>query len=88
MKSVDIHHVTVQVAGKSYQLSGAEEIAHFNQVASVTDRRITESALMNPLLDREGAAVAAALSLADELIKAQQTLARLKRQVKKETPDE
>jgi hypothetical protein len=42
---------------------------------------------MNPLLDREGAAVAAALSFADELIKAQQTAARLKRQLKKELPD-
>lgn len=88
MKNVDIHHSTVEVAGKSYQLSGAEDPTHFAQVASVTDRRIAESARMNPLLDREGAAVAAALSFADELIKAQQTVARLKRQLKKELPDE
>ena len=76
-----INQTTVIVAGKSYQLSGSEEPAYFNHLATLCDRRIEESALMNPDLDREGAAVAAALSLADEFVRARQEADRLRQQL-------
>lgn len=70
--------VTVQVAGKSYQLSGLEDESHFTGIARLADRRIRETAMANPGLNPEACAVAAALSLADELIKAQSLASRLR----------
>jgi len=61
--------VTVTEAGKNYQLSGTEEAAHFQRLAQLTDRRIKEVAGNNNSLGAEACAVAAALSLADELAK-------------------
>lgn len=83
--------VTVQVAGKNYQLSGMEEAAYFEHLAAMTDRRIRETAQQNPALDDTAAAVAAALSLADELVKAQQEATLLRKQLEgitKVQPDE
>ncbi len=82
-----VHHITVLVAGRSYQLSGAEEPSYFASVAQLADRRIRETAQQNPSLNPEGAAVAAALSLADELIKAQEINARLRRQLEEMEKD-
>lgn len=73
--------VTVKVAGKNYQLSGMEEAAHFEHLAEMTDRRIRETAFQNPALGDEACAVAAALSLADELVKAQQVASLLRQQL-------
>jgi len=73
--------VTVKVAGKNYQLSGMEEAAHFERLAEMTDRRIRETTLQNPALGDEACAVAAALSLADELVKAQQVASLLRKQL-------
>jgi len=72
---------TVQVAGKSFQLSGMEEPGHYHRLAEMTDRRIRETAAQNPGLNAEACAVAAALSLADELVKAQTMAARLREQL-------
>ena len=73
--------VTVTVADKSYQLSGTEESAHFHRLAQLTDRRIKEVAANTESLDAEACAVAAALSLADELVKAQELNMRLRAQL-------
>lgn len=83
--------VTVQVAGKSYQLTGLDEKEHFTLLADVVNRRISETASQNPSLNAEACAVAACLSLADELIKAQALAARLRKQLdemKKDPQDE
>ncbi|MDI9520692.1 MAG: cell division protein ZapA [Bacillota bacterium] len=83
--------VTVQVAGKSYQLTGFDEKEHFTLLADVVNRRISETASQNPSLNAEACAVAVCLSLADELIKAQALAARLRRQldeIKKDSLDE
>lgn len=76
-----LNTVTVRVGGKSYQLSGMENTEHFHQLASFTDRRIGEVSLQNPGLNAEACAVAAALSIADELFKSQQMAARLRAQI-------
>ena len=44
---------TVQVAGKSFQLSGMEEPGHYHRLAEMTDRRIRETAAQNPGLNAE-----------------------------------
>lgn len=79
--------VTVQVAGKSYQLSGIEEKEHFTRLAEMTNRRINETAGQNLSLSAEACAVAACFSLADELIKAQALAARLRRQLEDQQKD-
>jgi cell division protein ZapA (FtsZ GTPase activity inhibitor) len=76
-----INQTTVKVAGKSYQLSGGEEPAYFTHLAEMCNRRIEEASLMNKDLDREGTAVAAALSLADEYVRAKGEANRLRRQL-------
>ncbi len=82
-----IHQITVTVAGKSYGLSGAEDPSYFSHVAGMTDRRIREVSQQNPTLNAEGAAVAAALSLADELVKSQEIVTRLRRQLEEKGED-
>lgn len=79
--------VTVQVAGKSYQLSGIEEKEHFQRLADLTNRRISEITGQNPSLSNEACAVAACFSLADELIKAQALAARLRAQLEEKQKD-
>lgn len=81
------HQVMVQVAGKSYQLSGPEEPGYFGKLADMTDRRIQEISQANPRLDKEGAAVACALSLADELVKSRQEASLLRQQIEETLPD-
>ena len=86
---MDLTTVTLQVAGKSYQLAGLEDEAHYREIASLADRRIRETAAANPDLNPEACAVAAALSLSDELIKAQSLVSRLRAQLEvmqQETP--
>lgn len=78
---MQVQRVTVAVSGKSYELSGLDSPEHYRHLAEVINRRILETARQNPRLDREGAAVAAALSMADELVKCQCTLSRLRRQL-------
>lgn len=85
--SIKHNKATVQVAGKSYQLAGPEEPAYFLGLAEMTDRRIDEILLQNPRLDKEGAAVAAALSLADELVKSRQETSLLRQQLEETAAD-
>ncbi|NLX82933.1 MAG: cell division protein ZapA [Clostridiales bacterium] len=80
--------VMVQVAGKSYQLSGNEEAAYFQRLADIADRRLRETALQNPLLDPEACAVAAALSLTDELMKSQQLASKLREELEGQKKDQ
>lgn len=70
--------VRVQVAGKNYQLAGVEDEEHIAAVARLADRRIRETSSADPSLGAEASAVAAALSLADDLIKAQSLATRLR----------
>jgi len=76
-----LNTVTVQVAGKGYQLSGAQEPAHFHHLGQMVDRRIAENAHLNPDSNPEARAVAAALSFADELVSARAEAARLRAQL-------
>lgn len=79
--------LTVQVAGKTYQLTGLEEKEHFVLLADTVNRRISETAGQNPSLNAEACAVAACLSLADELIKAQTLATRLRKQLEEKQKD-
>jgi cell division protein ZapA (FtsZ GTPase activity inhibitor) len=72
--------IAVSIAGKRYILTEQEDPDHIRLISDLTDRRIRETRLANPLLDREEAAVSAALSIADELVKANSEILRLRKQ--------
>lgn len=70
--------VTVRVAGREYTLVSADSVEHLSRVAAYVDRQITEMQFA-ARTSKENAAVLAALNLADELMKAQDENARLRR---------
>ena len=72
----------VTIAGKRYTLPGSENKEHVQHIADLTDRRIRETRVANPSLSREEAAVSAALSMADELVKANHEVLRLRKRSK------
>ncbi|MDD4080620.1 MAG: cell division protein ZapA [Eubacteriales bacterium] len=72
--------IVVIIAGKRYILAEQEDPEHIKRITDLTDRRIRETRVANPFLDREEAAVSAALSIADELVKANNEILRLRKQ--------
>lgn len=78
---MEVHKVTVRVAGKNYTLSTSDEPEQVRRLVSFANRKLSEASASNPTVDRETAAVAAVVSLSDELIKAQDDNTRLRRQL-------
>lgn len=72
--------VTVRVAGREYTLVSADSAEHLSRVAAFADRQITEMQFA-ARTNKENAAVLAALNLADELMKARDENARLRREM-------
>lgn len=70
----------VRVAGKEYTLVSADSPEYINRVANYVDRRITETAFATRM-NKENVAVLVSLNLADELMKAQDENARLRREL-------
>jgi cell division protein ZapA (FtsZ GTPase activity inhibitor) len=79
---MDKEPIVVTIAGKRYMLPEHEDKEHVQRIADLTDRRIRETQVANPTLNREEAAVSAALSIADELVKANQEILLLRRRGK------
>ena len=71
---------TVRVAGKEYTLVSSDSPEHLGRVAVYVDRRITETAQASRL-SRESVAVLVSLNIADELMKAHDENARLRREL-------
>lgn len=71
---------TVRVAGREYTLVSADAPEYISRVAAYVDRQITETALAAHLpVDK--AAVLVALNMADELMRAQDENANLRKQL-------
>lgn len=79
---MDQEPIVVQIAGKRYTLAEHEDRDHIQRIADLTDRRIRETQIANPSLIREEAAVSAAMSMADDLVKCNQEIMRLKKRSK------
>ena len=71
---------TVRVAGKEYTLVSSEAPEYMNRVASLVDRKISETA-MAARLSVDKAAVLTALNIADELMKSNDENSRLRREL-------
>ena len=70
----------VRVAGKEYTLVSVDSPEYINRVANYVDRRITETAFATRM-NKENVAVLVSLNMADELMKAQDENARLRREL-------
>ncbi len=70
----------VRIAGKDYRLRSGDSPEQVRRVSVFTDRKIKE-VLSTALVHREDAAVIAAMSLAEELLRAQDDNTRLRREL-------
>ena len=70
----------VRVAGKEYTLVSADSPEYISRVANYVERRITETVFATRM-NKENAAVLVSLNMADELMKAQDENARLRREL-------
>ena len=72
--------ITVRVAGKEYALVSSDRPEHLSRVAAYVDRCITETTFATRL-NKENVAVLVSLNIADELMKAHDENARLRREL-------
>lgn len=72
--------ITVRVAGREYALVSSDSPEHLSRVAAYVDRRITETVYATRM-NRENVAVLVSLNIADELMKAHDENARLRREL-------
>ena len=71
---------TVRIAGKDYTLSGYDSEEYVRRVASYVDRKITELELATRLPSQQ-LAVLTSVSIADDLLKAHDENARLRKEL-------
>lgn len=75
------NRITVNICGEDYTLVAEENTAYMEQVASLVDKKMSEI-IAGAKVGRGDAAVLAAVNLADELLKSEQTAENLRCQVK------
>ena len=75
------NRITVSICGDEYTFVAEESTAYMEQVAALVDKKMSEI-LTDAKVGRSDAAVLAAVNLADELLKSEQTAENLRRQVK------
>ncbi len=71
---------SLRIAGKDYTITSTDQPEHVRRAAIYADRRIMETAA-GGFVNRENAAVIAALHIADELLTAQDDNTRLRREL-------
>ena len=71
---------TLRIAGKDYTITSGDAPEHVRRMGVYVDRKIAETA-SSGFVSRENAAIITALSLADELLTAQDDNTRLRREL-------
>ena len=71
---------SLRIAGRDYTITSTDSPEHVRRAAVYADRRISETA-SGGFVNRENAAVIAALNMADELLTAQDDNTRLRREL-------
>ena len=74
------HTYTLRIAGRDYTITSSDAPEHVRRVAVYMDRKIAETASAG-FVNRETASVIAGLSMADELLTAQDDNTRLRREL-------
>ena len=77
---MNVNTVSVQIAAKEYSLNSTDTPEHVQRTAALVDRKMREL-MAGGVANREAAAVLAALTYADELIRAQDDNTRLRRKL-------
>ncbi|MBQ9307529.1 MAG: cell division protein ZapA [Clostridia bacterium] len=80
METGEKRKVAVNVGGKGYTLVSSDPAEHVQRVAALADRTLREIALSTRQSVQQSA-VLAVISLADEVIKAQDENSRLRREI-------
>ena len=75
------NRITVSICGEDYTLVAEESTAYMEQVAALVDKKMKE-VIAGVKVGRNDAAMLAAVNLADELLKNEQSAENLRRQVK------
>ena len=75
------NRITVSICGDEYTFVAEESTAYMEQVAALVDKKMKE-VIAGVKVGRNDAAVLAAVNLADELLKNEQSAENLRRQVK------
>ena len=75
------NRVTMNICGESYTLIAEESPSYMERVGKLVDEKLSE-VLSAGSVSRTDAAILAAINLADELLKAQESGENLRRQVK------
>ncbi len=75
------NRVTMNICGQEYVLVAEESAAYMEKVGALVDSKMTEL-MESARIGRSDAAVLAAVNIADELYKAQETAENLRRQLK------
>ena len=71
---------TLRIAGRDYTITSSDAPEHVRRVAVYIDRKIAETA-SSGFVNRENAAVIAGMTVADELLTAQDDNTRLRREL-------
>ena len=71
---------TLRIAGRDYTITSSDAPEHVRRVAVYIDRKIAETASAG-FVNRESAAVIAGMTVADELLTAQDDNTRLRREL-------
>lgn len=71
---------TLRINGRDYTLTGTDSAEHMRRIGVYVDRKIAETGA-SAFMNREASAVIAALSIADELMSAQDDNTRLRREL-------
>jgi cell division protein ZapA len=68
------HHVTVTIMGRNYTLRADEDAQYVRMIAAYVDDKIQEIAKVSPRMSTTRLAILAAINVADELHKLEQSL--------------
>ena len=75
------NRVTMNICGEDYTLVAEESPSYMERVGNLVDSRLQE-VLSSSSVSRTDAAILAAINIADELLKAQESAENLRRQIK------
>lgn len=73
--------VTVEIAGQTVHLRGAEDETYIKSIAAYVDEKVCSLQKNNPALSTSNCVVLGALNIADELFKLRQQYAELDRRI-------
>lgn len=76
------NRVTMNICGEDYTLIAEESPSYMERVGKLVDEKLSEVLGASSSVSRTDAAILAAINLADELLKAQESGENLRRQVK------